>query len=58
MIPEREREALARLTMCARRQCIICKFHTPRGEIDCMDRITENMHILAKALEVSDEQES
>ena len=27
MIPEREREALMRLTMCAREECIMCKYH-------------------------------
>ena len=26
MIPEREREALMRLTMCAREECVMCKY--------------------------------
>lgn len=41
MIPEKEREALMRLTMCARH--------------DCIEEATKNMHILADALERKEE---
>ena len=55
-IPEREREAIMRLTMCARRNCAICiyGYHRKRVTVklpqSCLDRITENMNILAAAL--------
>jgi hypothetical protein len=49
MIPEKEREAIMRLTMCARRNCGICKYN-PADWKDCDERITECMHILADAL--------
>ena len=54
-IPEREREAIMRLTMCARRNCAICiyGYHRKRVTVklpqSCLDRITENMNILAAA---------
>ena len=56
MIPEEQREAILRLTLCARRQCQICKYNKRkrvRVKIpqDCEDRITKSMNILAKALE-------
>lgn len=50
---EQEREAIMRLTMCARRGCKICKYGHHRKRVtvklpqSCMDRITENMNILA-----------
>ena len=50
MIPERERKALMRLTMCARVQCDICKYRDSTLE-ECDERITQNMNILADALE-------
>jgi len=51
MIPEKEREAIMRLTMCARRNCAICKYkYNPADGKDCDDIITECMHILADAL--------
>lgn len=49
MIPEREREALMRLTMCARIECDICKYKDSSID-ECDERITENMNILADAL--------
>ena len=53
MIPEPEREAILRLTMCARRNCEICKYgpKKPRVKLSesCEKRITENMNLLAKA---------
>lgn len=52
MIPEKEREALMRLTMCARKDCAICKYKKHKGykKRDCEDLITLNMNILADAL--------
>ena len=50
MIPEKEREALMRLTMCARNECCICAY---RGDCDKdfrYDLGTKNMNILADAL--------
>ena len=50
MIPEREREALMRLTMCARDECIMCKYHK-EGDFDFQYELaTESMNILADAL--------
>ena len=51
MIPEKEREALMRLTMCARNECAICKYHLKSTFEECENRATENMHILADALD-------
>ena len=53
MIPEREREALIRLTMCARRACAICKYEEEceADDFEFQDNlVTENMNILADAL--------
>lgn len=50
MIPEREREALMRLTMCAREECSMCKY---QGECNFdfqYELATTNMNILADAL--------
>ena len=48
---EQVREALMRLTMCARKECEICKYKDrPKTELpsdDCKDRTTKNMNILA-----------
>lgn len=49
MIPEREREALMRLTMCARNECDMCKYR-PYIPKKCYERATEAMNILADAL--------
>ena len=57
MIPEKEREALMRLTMCARNQCSICKYKDSNTYEDCQNEITEDMHILADALETKGEEE-
>ena len=61
MIPETEREAILRLTMCARRNCQICKFGPRRPTVrisqHCQDRITENMNILARAFDGEDKEE-
>lgn len=56
MIPEKEREAIMRLTMCARRSCAICIYGYQRKRVtvklpqSCLDRITENMNLLAAAM--------
>lgn len=50
MIPEREHEALMRLTMCAREECGMCKYKE-RCNYDFQYEIaTESMNILAIAL--------
>jgi len=54
MIPEREREALMRLTMCAREECRICKYEDTCNFTFQCDLATENMNILADALRVAD----
>ena len=51
MIPEKEREALMRLTMCARDQCDICLYQSKYTHQDCDLEITDNMRIIADALE-------
>lgn len=55
MIPEKEREALARLVMCARDQCAICKYKGTYTHEDCAEEITDDMHILMDALERKEE---
>lgn len=52
MIPERQREALMRLTMCARDECMMC-IYQPKDD-RCKDIATTAMHILANALKVED----
>ena len=48
---EQVREALMRLSMCARKECEICKYKDrPKVELpsdDCKERSTKNMNILA-----------
>ena len=48
---EQVREALMRLSMCARKECEICKYKDrPKAELpsdDCKERSTKNMNILA-----------
>ena len=50
MIPEREREALMRLTMCARKECFVCKYKDSCNFDFQFDLATKNMNILADAL--------
>ena len=51
MIPERERKALMRLTMCARGECPMCKYEEQCDNWDFrMELATKNMNILADAL--------
>lgn len=54
MIPEREREALMRLTMCARGECAMCKYEKTCTISFQYELATENMNILADALRVAD----
>ena len=51
-IPERQREALMRLTMCARDECMMC-IYQPKDD-RCKDIATTAMHILANALKVDE----
>lgn len=61
MMQEKEREAIMRLTMCARRNCAICIYGHNRKRVtvklpqSCLDRITENMNILAAACDDKNE---
>ena len=52
---EKEREALMRLTMCARHQCAICKWHDKYTHDDCEEEITDDMHILMDAIKRKEE---
>ena len=52
-IPERQREALMRLTMCARDECMMCAYQPKDAR--CKDIATTAMNILANALEVDDD---
>lgn len=47
---EREREALMRLTMCAREECIMCKYQGDCNFDFQYELATKNMNILAEAL--------
>jgi len=50
MIHEREREALMRLTMCAREECGMCKYKDTCDFDFQYELTTKNMNILAEAL--------
>ena len=54
MIPEREREALMRLTMCAREECGMCKYEDTCDFDFQYETATRCMNILADALRTSD----
>ena len=57
MIPEKEREALMRLTMCARGECPMCKYEEQCDDWDFrMELATKNMNILADALRKTEPQ--
>ena len=51
MIPEPEREALARLSLCANRWCINCKYNKPWLEEMCQAVRDEALDILCNALD-------
>lgn len=51
MIPEKEREALMRLIMCAKDECSICKYKDKYTYEDCFREIIKDMNILANALD-------
>lgn len=57
MIPEPEREALARLSMCANRWCKMCKYNKPWFEERCQEVRDEALDVLCNALDVEDEDE-
>ena len=45
---ERLQEAIMRMTMCARRECAVCKYSmNEQPSEDCDGRITANMNVLA-----------
>ncbi len=50
MITEREREALMRLTMCARKECAMCIYHGNGFPMECYEVATNAMNILCEAL--------
>ena len=50
MIPEKEREALMRLTMCAREECGMCKYKDTCNYDFQYETATRCMNILADAL--------
>ena len=51
------RDALMRLTMCARRECVICKYRETFSVEDCHSLQTRCMNIIANGLnrEMDDE---
>lgn len=55
---EQVREALMRLSMCARKECEICKYKDrPKVELpsdDCKERSTKNMNIQDNAVFIID----
>lgn len=53
---DKERDALMRLTMCARNECVICKYENEYTDIQCYELQTKCMSILAESLN-SKEQE-
>ena len=57
MIPEREREALMRLTMCAREECGMCKYKDTCDFDFQYELATESMNILAEALRKTEQTE-
>ena len=56
MIPEKEREALMRLTMCARKECAMCIYHGNGFPMECYEVATNAMNILAEALRKDESQ--
>ena len=58
MIPEREREALMRLTMCAREECGMCKYKDTCNFDFQYETATRCMNILADALNADRKTES
>ena len=58
MIPEREREALMRLTMCAREECGMCKYKDTCDFDFQYEIATRCMNILADALNADRKTES
>lgn len=47
---DEERDALMRLTMCARNECVICKYKDKYTDIQCYELQTKCMNILAESL--------
>lgn len=51
MIPDKEREALMMLCMCANRMCKACKYDKDWYEERCKEEINNAMNVLTEALE-------
>lgn len=47
---DKERDALLRLTMCARNECVICKYRKEYTDSQCYELQTKCMNILAESL--------
>lgn len=47
---DKERDALMRLTMCARNECVICKYKNEYTDSQCYELQTKCMNILAESL--------
>ena len=47
---ENERDALMRLIMCARNECVMCKYKNEYTDIQCYELQTKCMNILAESL--------
>lgn len=47
---DKERDALLRLTMCARNECVICKYKDEYTDSQCYELQTKCMNILAESL--------
>ena len=47
---DEERDALMRLTMCARNECVICKYKNEFTDSQCYELQTKCMNILAESL--------
>lgn len=48
---DKERDALLRLTMCARHECEICKYENEFTHSQCYELQTKCMNILAELLD-------
>lgn len=55
---ERIREAIMRLSMCARKECEICKYKDRPKDLlpsdDCKERITKNINLIADLLLITE----
>lgn len=54
VMTEEVREALMRLTMCAREECTTCKYENDCGFDEQVEMATENMHTILNAFDTTD----